>query len=349
MNGEEEKDLSSHGTIRAMHLKVGELARSTGLTVRTLHHYDEIGLLKPSGRSESGYRLYGEDDVARLHAIQALRHLGLPLAEIGPLLDGREAAPQRVIEQQMHALDNQIRQATELRERLALMHDMLLKGGSPSMDDWVSSLSMMTTFGRYFEARELKQILGAYGGVEQEWLQLQAEVRRYMDTGGGIDTLECQVLTRRWTMLMVRWMGGDYALMDRWGAMFRQESDVRGQRGAPPTDMMEFMESAIQLRVRWYQEHFGDVDFRLRPTPDTEAQAIEDEGQALLRAGEPRDGARAQALRARWAALLDNTCGGNAALRVKLATLHLGHPMLLAGLPLGREVREFLWPVDESA
>jgi hypothetical protein len=43
-----------------MHLKVGELSRPTGLTVRTLHHYDEIGLLKPSGRCESGYRLYGE-------------------------------------------------------------------------------------------------------------------------------------------------------------------------------------------------------------------------------------------------------------------------------------------------
>ena len=332
-----------------MPLKVGDLARSTGLTVRTLHHYDDIGLLKPSGRSDSGYRLYSEADVARLHAIQALRHLGLALAEIGPLLDGSEAAPQRVIEQQMHALDHQIRQATELRERLALMHGLLRKGGSPSMDDWVQTLSMMTTFGRYFEAGELKQILRAYAGIEQDWLQLQAEVRRYMDMGGGIDTWECQVLTRRWTMLMVRWMGGDYALMDRWGAMFRQESKVRGQGGAPPTDMMEFMESAIQLRVRLMQEHCGDVEFRLPPMPDTEAQAIEAEGQALLRAGEPRDGAKARALRKRWAALLDKTCGGNGALRAKLATLHLGHPLLLAGLPLRREVREFLSPVDESA
>lgn len=332
-----------------MPLQVGDLARSTGLTVRTLHHYDEIGLLKPSGRSDSGYRLYSEADVARLHAIQALRHLGLALAEIGPLLDGSEAAPQRVIEQQMHALEHQIRRATELRERLALMHGMLRRGGSPSMDDWVETLSMMTTFGRYFAAGELKQILGAYAGIEHDWLQLQAQVRRYMDTGGGIDTWECQALTRRWKMLMVRWMDGDYALMERWGAMFRQESKVRGQGGAPPTDMMEFMESAIQLRVRWLQEHFGELEFRLPPMPDTEAQAIEAEGQALLRAGEPRDGARARALRKRWAALLDQTAGGNAALRSKLATLHLAHPLLLAGLPLGREVREFLSSLDESA
>jgi DNA-binding transcriptional MerR regulator len=80
-------------------LKVGELARSSGLTVRTLHHYDEIGLLKPSVRKEAGYRLYSVDDVGRLHAIQALRHLGLPLADIGALLDGQATAPAIIIEQ----------------------------------------------------------------------------------------------------------------------------------------------------------------------------------------------------------------------------------------------------------
>ena len=71
-----------------MLLKVGELARHTGLTVRTLHHYDEIGLLKPSGRSGSGYRLYSQADVQRLHGIQSLRHLGLALSDIAGVLDG---------------------------------------------------------------------------------------------------------------------------------------------------------------------------------------------------------------------------------------------------------------------
>ncbi len=45
---------------------VGEVSEMTGVTVRTLHHYDEIGLLAPSGRSEAGYRLYGYADLARL-------------------------------------------------------------------------------------------------------------------------------------------------------------------------------------------------------------------------------------------------------------------------------------------
>ena len=69
-----------------MLLRVGELAKRTGVTVRALHHYDSIGLLQPSARSEGGYRLYDRDDVARLHGIQTLRRLGVPLAEMTQLL-----------------------------------------------------------------------------------------------------------------------------------------------------------------------------------------------------------------------------------------------------------------------
>jgi len=96
-------------------LKVGELARHTGLTVRTLHHYDAIGLLAPSARSEAGYRLYNAADIARLHAIQALRLLGLPLAEIGAVLGAENDALPDILRRQMASLDQQIAQATSLR------------------------------------------------------------------------------------------------------------------------------------------------------------------------------------------------------------------------------------------
>ena len=67
--------------------RVGELARATGLTVRTLHHYDDIGLLTASARSEGGHRLYDEVDVQRLYRIRLLRRLGLPLDQIAHALD----------------------------------------------------------------------------------------------------------------------------------------------------------------------------------------------------------------------------------------------------------------------
>jgi DNA-binding transcriptional MerR regulator len=62
--------------------KIGELARRTGLTVRTLHHYDEIGLLSPAERSDGGHRVYDEADVQRLYRIVSLRSLGFPLDAI---------------------------------------------------------------------------------------------------------------------------------------------------------------------------------------------------------------------------------------------------------------------------
>src|SRR5579871_2407109 len=66
---------------------VGELAKLTGVTVRALHHYDEIGLVRPTSRSAAGYRLYDRADVLRLQHVVLLRELGLPLPDIAAVLD----------------------------------------------------------------------------------------------------------------------------------------------------------------------------------------------------------------------------------------------------------------------
>src|SRR6476619_7721080 len=71
---------------------VGQVAELFGVTVRTLHHYDEIGLLVPSERSGAGYRLYTDGDLARLQQIVVYRRLELSLDEIASLLDGEEDA-----------------------------------------------------------------------------------------------------------------------------------------------------------------------------------------------------------------------------------------------------------------
>jgi MerR family transcriptional regulator, thiopeptide resistance regulator len=72
---------------------VGELAQECGITVRTLHHYDEIGLLRPSGRSSAGYRQYTADDVVRLRSIVVYRRLGFSLADVAVLLDDPDIEP----------------------------------------------------------------------------------------------------------------------------------------------------------------------------------------------------------------------------------------------------------------
>jgi DNA-binding transcriptional MerR regulator len=89
-------------------MNVGEVAALAGVTVRTLHHYDRIGLLSPSGRTTAGYRQYAPADLDRLHQVLLYRELGFSLEEIATLLDDPAADPAAHLRRQ-HAL---------LRERL---------------------------------------------------------------------------------------------------------------------------------------------------------------------------------------------------------------------------------------
>ncbi|MDQ1136078.1 MerR family copper efflux transcriptional regulator [Microbacterium sp. SORGH_AS 1204] len=77
-------------------MQIGELAERTGLSIRTLRHYDEIGLLRPSARSDGGFRLYTADDESRLLLIRRMKPLGYSLEQMGELLavvDGLDADP----------------------------------------------------------------------------------------------------------------------------------------------------------------------------------------------------------------------------------------------------------------
>src|SRR3954452_19587409 len=77
----------------AMSWTVGELARLAGVTVRTLHHYDRIGLVRPSERTSAGYRSYDVHDLDRLQQVLVYRELGFPLEEVATLLDDPDADP----------------------------------------------------------------------------------------------------------------------------------------------------------------------------------------------------------------------------------------------------------------
>ena len=73
-------------------IHIGELAERTGLSLRTLRHYDEIGLLRASGRSDGGYRLYTDEDVDRLMLIRRMKPLGYSLEEMAELLRAADDA-----------------------------------------------------------------------------------------------------------------------------------------------------------------------------------------------------------------------------------------------------------------
>jgi DNA-binding transcriptional MerR regulator len=334
----------------ATQLKVGELARSTGLTVRTLHHYDEIGLLKPSGRSESGYRLYSQSDVQRLHGIQALRHMGLSLADITAVFEGRGASPGMIIEQQMRALDVEIARATELRARLALMRGKFSRGAPPELDEWLKVLAEMATYGKYFNAAELKAILAGWARIKDQWAVLMRDVAQAMRKGVPAEAPEVQPLARRWMSLVLYWMGGNFDLIERWDQMYRQErySIINGD--GPPEEMVHYIRKAIDARLQVTLKHLSMQEIsRFRHVSEDDWQALHEQVLSLLERGEPPEGEAGQATLARWQELIDRLCNGEQVLREKLLHAASVEPLLRAGSPLSPLAHAFVRRALEHA
>jgi MerR family transcriptional regulator, thiopeptide resistance regulator len=116
--------------------RIGELAGETGITVRTLHYYDQLGLLSPSSRTSGGHRCYTSGDVQRLHRIIALRSCGLSLGETKTALDAdayRDLAG--LLRRQLEVADERIRQAVAVRVRLAGILDALGRMAEPSVTE----------------------------------------------------------------------------------------------------------------------------------------------------------------------------------------------------------------------
>ena len=121
---------------------VGELAEATGLSVRVLRHWDERGVVSPS-RTPAGHRLYGADDVVRLHRAITLRALGLRLDRVAALLDGSDPDPAATLRAHLAGVDADLRRRRTVRDRLA---EVLADTG----DDVLSTvLREMTMIGSY--------------------------------------------------------------------------------------------------------------------------------------------------------------------------------------------------------
>ena len=124
--------------------KVGALAEMTGLTVRALHHYDHIGLLKPSHRSSLGHRLYTSDDVARLYRICLLRRLGFALHRIGDVLDDPNWQLRDAVQCHLDDTRRRVAVATSLQSRLSKMAASLAEYDDPSTDELFATIEEMT-------------------------------------------------------------------------------------------------------------------------------------------------------------------------------------------------------------
>jgi DNA-binding transcriptional MerR regulator len=244
-------------------LKVGELAALANLTVRTLHHYDSIGLLQPSARSDAGYRLYDRDDVARLHRIQALRSFGMSLADIGLYLDSPEGSPLAVVERQLAALDRQMLEAARMREQLQRLRAELVSGGQPDLSTWLDSLEQMSMYEKYFTQDELARLPMYHDeAVKAQWKGLVEEALELIRTQVAPDADAARTFGRRWLDAFGRGTGGDAELAARINLMAERE---KGSAGLPEEVMRYVMAVIGELKYAvWSRYLTPDVIARMR-------------------------------------------------------------------------------------
>ncbi|MBN1782712.1 MerR family transcriptional regulator [bacterium] len=124
-------------------ISIGKLARKSGLSRSTLLYYDSIGLLKPSVRSESRYRLYSVEDQKHLEQICMYRQMGIPLREIKTLLKASGGHAAGILENQLDQLSEQIRILRERQYaivRLLKSRDLMKKAGVIDKQAWIEIL-----------------------------------------------------------------------------------------------------------------------------------------------------------------------------------------------------------------
>jgi DNA-binding transcriptional MerR regulator len=233
-------------------LKVGELARRTGLTVRTLHHYDEIGLLKPSLHTAAGYRLYTAADIARLQQVLSLRQLGFSLDQVRDCLHRPGFSPLEVI--RLHVA--RLREHIELQRRLCAGLEAIIayfqSAGEVSAETFLKAIEVMTMIEKYYtpeqmetfrkrseEAKAAGQDIAQQGTAD--WQQLLAEYAAEMHKGTDPADPKLQGLEKRRQALVNAFSGSDPAIEQNLKRLWTEQGDnLCAQFGMDPK-VMEYL------------------------------------------------------------------------------------------------------------
>jgi MerR family transcriptional regulator, thiopeptide resistance regulator len=222
--------------------KIGELAKRTGLTVRTLHHYDGIGLLSPEERSEGGHRVYGEADIQRLYRIVSLRSLGFPLEAIADALDHEDFDARAAVEDHLARLEQQMEQQRRLHNVLRRLLERL------DTDDFLTTIEEMTMRQRYYTPEQLDQLeqrrqtLGddAIRDVEREWAGIFATLRTELDAGTDPADPKLRPLAQRGRELVAMFTGGDPGITASLKEMWEKEDPETVSHGMVDAEVMAY-------------------------------------------------------------------------------------------------------------
>lgn len=239
-----------------LELKVGELAERTGLTVRTLHWYDEIGLLSPRHRTPTGHRIYGPEEVERLQAIRSLRQVGLSLDDIREALDREGLSVLRVLELHARRLREEGDRIRALADRLDRVTDAARRTGGVEAETLIETMEAMAMFEKYYTPEQLEKLerrkeeVGEkrIREVQEEWRELYRRFAEEMAVGAEPGDPSVQALARKAESLVGEFTGGDPGIRASLEKLYRGEGtrplEAHGWDVEP--DLQGFVSRAIR-------------------------------------------------------------------------------------------------------
>ncbi|MFD9895382.1 MerR family transcriptional regulator [Amycolatopsis sp. NPDC059027] len=245
---------------------VGKVARLAGVTVRTLHHYDEIGLLSPSARTTAGYRSYGEDDLDRLQRILFYRELGFGLETIADILDDPQDGAVEQLRHQRALLTERIARLSRMVEVVERVMEAKLMGNALTPEE------KFEVFGGFREPPGYEEEAVRRWGHTPEWQARVPEmskqdwidgervredwVRRLLalvDGGAGPDGEEAMALAEEHRAMLGRFMGEcGYETHQRVGELYATEPAQLGFLIREPDQrpgIGEFVRDAIRANA----------------------------------------------------------------------------------------------------
>jgi DNA-binding transcriptional MerR regulator len=235
--------------------KIGELAAQTGLSIRALHHYDQIGLLVPSQRTASGHRLYDRVDIVRLQQIQSLRLMGLSLDEVRRLLDDEAMSPRHLIDLHLARLHEVITLERRLVRHLQALAARIDANEVASVGDLCRIIQEMTIMEQFFTRDQLAlldQRRAQVGEarlreIRDAWAEIIPAVQAAMDTAVDPTSPEILAIAGRWKALEDEMTGGDPEISRAIRTMY-ERAPTRPRHGPAPTaDMYRYMDQAFAV------------------------------------------------------------------------------------------------------
>lgn len=331
-----------------MSLKIGELARRAGLTVRTLRHYDDIGLLSPSARSESGYRLYDETDAVRLQRIQALKQFGWSLVDIGTFLADPGSSLADIITQQIRALEERVRRTQTLRDRLFQLRERISKGEDAGLTDWLTILEAMAMYERHFSKEELEALRSNRGSVrDEERRRLVSQVQALIDGGVSPESEEAREPAIEWMAFLSEVTGNNPALAMKLKRIHAAEPRAQLLSGITP-GMVEYVARALAgVRTAILAEYLSPDELeRVRSRHAEHAQdwpPLIAEARRQMERGAAANDPAVQALAVRWESLFRASySGGDPKLAEKIRSAFANEPELPLGVGMDSKLIELM-------